>query len=199
MREIGRIALLQVLQSTVKLGEGFNTYYDPTPILAVEKLLLSPQGVIGLRANGQQVMDVHHVEHPASRNRGNNGVSLGFTSHYATMRRQFGDHLANGIAGDNIVIETERIFARPDLGNKIAIRSQEIGQFVSLTKLRVAAPCVEFAEFAANAGLPMSGKELKIVLQFLNDGRRGFYATVDDQSDQMIIQIGDKVFADDGE
>ncbi len=26
MREVGRIALLQVLQSAVKLGEGFNTY-----------------------------------------------------------------------------------------------------------------------------------------------------------------------------
>lgn len=195
MREIGRITLLQVLQSTVKLGEGFNTYYDPTPILAVEKLLLSPQGVIGLLSNGQQVMDVHHIEHPASRNRGNNGVSLGFTSHYATMRRQFGDHLANGIASDNIVIETECIFARKDLGNRIAIQAQETGQFVYLTKLRVAAPCVEFAEFAANASLPMSGKELKIVLQFLNDGRRGFYATVADQSDQMLIRVGDRVYA----
>lgn len=199
MREIGCVALLQVLPSTVKLGEGFNTYYDPTPILAVEKLLLSPQGVIGYLSDGQEVMDIHHVEHPLSRNRGRNGVSIGFTSHYATMRTQFGEHLVNGIAGDNILIESEDIFTLKDLGSRLAIQQQATGQLAYLIGLRVAAPCVEFAEFAANQGMPMSGKELKIVLQFLNDGRRGFYATVDEQSDQMIIQVGDRVFVDHGE
>lgn len=199
MQEIGRITLLQVVQSTLKLGERFNTYYDPTPILPVEKLLLSPQGVIGLLPEGRQILDVHHVEHLTSRNRGKNGVSLGFTSHYASMRAKFGERLLNGIAGDNILVETNDMLTLKDLGGRLAIQQQETGQFVYLTRLRVAAPCIEFSEFAANDGRPMSGKQLKETLQFLHDGRRGFYATVADESDQMIIQVGDKVFAVEGE
>jgi hypothetical protein len=39
--------------------------------------------------------------------------------------------------------------------------------------------------------------QLKETLQFLDDGKRGFYATVVGQSNEMVVQAGDKVFVDD--
>jgi hypothetical protein len=66
MREIGRIKLVQVQRASLKAGERPYRYFDPTPLLVVDGLLLSPGGVVGLTADGDRVVDVHHVEHPAS-------------------------------------------------------------------------------------------------------------------------------------
>src|SRR5947209_4451089 len=110
MHEIGRIKLLQVQQSGLKVKQEPYGYYDPAPLLTVKSLLLHPVGVIGITPDGRRVIDVHHVEHPSSRNRkGNNGVSVGFTSHYEAMRGKFGDHVADGCAGENILVEAENI------------------------------------------------------------------------------------------
>jgi hypothetical protein len=145
-------------------------------------------------------MDVHHIDHPTSNNHnGINGVSLGFTSHYAAMRSQFGEHLVDGRAGENILIETDAIMALNDLGNRIAIQSKEIRNFVYLINFKVAAPCVEFSQFAANHGMPLAAEPLKATLQFLNDGIRGFYATVMAQETLMIVKAGDRVFVVDEE
>jgi hypothetical protein len=200
MHEIGRIKLLQVQQSGLKVK--FYPYgsYDPTPLLTVESLLLSPDGVIGVTADSRQVIDVHHAQHPASRNnRGVNGVSIGFTSHYEAMRGKFGDHLLDGCAGENILVEAENILKLADLGKRLAIQTQKTGDLIYLTRLKVAAPCVEFSLFAANHGMALPAAQLKETLQFLDGGKRGFYATVVGQSDQMLVQAGDRVFVDDGE
>jgi hypothetical protein len=195
MREIGHITLLQIQRSGLKVGNRLHTYYDPTPLLVVESLLVSPKGVIGITSDGKQVTDIHHIEHPNSHNhRGINGVSVGFTSHYRAMRKKFGEHLVNGCAGENILVEADSSFSAADLGNRLAIQSQQTGQFVYLTRFKVAAPCIEFSQFAANDGMPMPAEQLKEALQFLDGGQRGFYATVEDQSDQLSIQAGGKVF-----
>ena len=198
MREIGRILSVQVQRSTLKLGKRLATYYDPTPILVVKSLRLTPQGVIGITGDGTEVMDLHHIEHPSSHNiRGVNGISFGFSSHYRSMREVYGDHIVNGCAGENVLIEATKVLQRQDLGSRLAIRVEKTGQFVYLSKLKVAAPCIEFSQYAANHGLPMQPAQLKATLQFLDDGMRGFYATVEDQPEEMIIQAGDRVFADD--
>src|SRR4029079_11330029 len=106
MQEIGRIKLVQIQCSSLKQGQRPYCYYDPTPLLVVERLLLAPRGAVGLTASGQQLTDVHHADHPESKNHGLlNGTSIGFTSHYRRMRDQFGAHLADGCAGENILIE----------------------------------------------------------------------------------------------
>lgn len=200
MQEIGRITLLQVQRSKLVIEDQYPTYYDPTPLLAVESLQLMPEGVIGRTADGSRVMDVHHMRHPDSENhKGINGVSLGFTSHYTSMRQAFGNHLVDGSAGENIIIEAETILTLGDLGKRLVIQTQSTGQKIYLARLKVATPCVEFSQFAANAGMPMPAEQLKATLQFLNEGRRGFYATVAASNEEMSIGIGDRVFADESD
>jgi len=199
MHEIGHITLLQVQRSSLKLGKRLKTYYDPTPLLAVESLRLTPRGVFGIGEDGSEVMDLHHIDHPETHNvRGVNGISIGFTSHYQSMREAYGEHLVNGIAGENMLIEADTIMTLKDLGGRLAIALQKTGQFVYLTGLKVAAPCIEFSQFAANHGTPLPPDKLKATLQFLNDGRRGFYAIVEDAPEELIVRVGDKVFVVNG-
>jgi hypothetical protein len=55
MREIGQISLIQVQRSSLKVERGTGSYYDPTPLIVVEHLLLLPQGVIGVTKDGSQI------------------------------------------------------------------------------------------------------------------------------------------------
>ena len=200
MRDIGRITLLQIQRSSLTMGKRLETYYDPTPLLAVKSLRLTPQGVFGRNDDGTEIIDLHHIEHPDSHNsRGVNGVSFGFTSHYASMREAYGDHLVDGSAGENILIEADEVLQLQDLGGRLAIQLQKTGIFVYLTALKVATPCIEFSQYAANHGKPLPADKLKAALQFLDKGRRGFYATVEDSPEEMVVQIGDRVFAVDTE
>ena len=195
MQEIGRILSVQVQRSTLKLGKRLATYYDPTPILTVERLRLTSKGVIGVAHDGVEVMDLHHLEHPASHNTlGKNGISFIFSSHYVSMRDTFGNHVVNGCAGENVLIEANDVIKLEDLGRRVAIRAEKTGQLIYLNKLQVAAPCIEFSQYVAKDGSEMPASELKATLQFLDKGMRGFYATVEDQPDEMIIQAGDRVF-----
>jgi hypothetical protein len=196
MQEIGKIKQVQVQRSSLKAGQKPHRYYDPTPLLIVKQLRLSARGVVGITADGSEIVDVHHADHPNSKNGGDNSVSLGFTSHYQSIRESYGDHLWEGCAGENILVEAGQIFTLPELGSQVVILSQTTGQFIYLSDLLVAAPCVEFSQFAANSGMPLAGEQLKRALQFLDEGRRGFYATITGNSDQdgAIVQAGDKVF-----
>ncbi|HLX38968.1 MAG TPA: hypothetical protein VKR42_00465 [Ktedonobacteraceae bacterium] len=195
MRELGRIKQVQIQPSPLKVESSDVGYYDPTPLLVVESLELTPDGIFGITAKQKRVIDVHHIDHPTSGNLyGTNGVSFGFTSHYETMRTQFGEHMVDGCAGENILIETDALITLSDLGNRIVIQSEETGQFVYLTKFKVAAPCVEFSQFAANHGLPLDAAPLKATLQFLHQGRRGFYATAEAQEMPVLVKAGDRVF-----
>src|SRR5262245_2856727 len=178
MREIGSIKLIQVQRSSLKAGERPYRYYDPTPLLVVDGLLLSPEGVVGLAADGQRVIDVHNAGHSASKNhQGVNGVSIGFTGHYQAMCQRFGTHLTDGIAGENILVEADPIFALNELGDRLAIETAG-GALVYLVDLLVAAPCVEFSQFAASQGERLPAEALKVTLQFLGEGMRGFYASL---------------------
>jgi hypothetical protein len=194
MREIGIIKLVQVQRSSLKAGERPYRYYDPAPLLTVEGLRLSSDGVVGVAADGEGVIDVHNAGHPASKNqRGLNGISVGFTSHYQAMRERFGQHLTDGCAGENILVETQRTFALGDLGEQLAIETAG-GAIVYLSDLLVAAPCVEFSQFAANQGERLPPEALKATLQFLDAGMRGFYARPIGDSANTVVRVGDRVF-----
>ena len=194
MREIGTIKLLQVQRSSLKAGERPYRYYDPTPLRVVDGLLLVPGGVVGLAADGQRVIDVHNADHPASKNqRGVNGISVGFTSHYQAIRECFGSHLTDGCAGENILVEADRTLALGDLGGRLAIETAG-GALVYLADLLVAAPCVEFSQFAVGQGERLPPEALKATLQFLDDGMRGFYASLASDSAEAIVRAGDRVF-----
>ncbi len=193
MYEIGRIKSVQVQRSSLKIEGRSERYYDPSPLLVVSRLRLTARGVIGITTDGKQIVDVHHREHPASRNRIDNDISFGFTSHYQAMRDKFGSHLTNGCAGENILIETDQEYMLDELGNGVAIQTS-MGQLVYLTNIEIAAPCAQFSQFAAQDIFPLSNQCMKETLQFLHNGRRGFYATLVDQQ-PIEVQAGDSVFA----
>ena len=194
MKEIGHIKHVQIQRTCLKIGQKPYRYYDPGALLVVSSLLLSPRGTIGVTIDGEHIIDVHHADHPTSRNQDLNGISIGFTSHYQAMRAQFGQHLVDGIAGENILVETDDEQTLADLEPGVAILSAETGQMIHLQELLVAAPCVEFSRFAINDGMSPPNELIKETLQFLDNGRRGFYATVAESQEPIAIHAGDRVY-----
>jgi hypothetical protein len=170
---IGRIVRLQVQTDPLKIGDKPFQQYSPVNIRSVEALVIEPAGVIGL--DGDEVIgDVHHRDHPRSRFRGENGVSIGFTSHYAAMRARFGGHLTDGIAGENILVACGGPVALAEIAGGIVIGEGD--DAVTIDEWIVAAPCAPFTRFCLR--YPADQKPDRRVtegLQFLDDGMRGFY------------------------
>jgi hypothetical protein len=175
---IGTIVRLQIQRSSLKIGEGRRRRYDPAPIQPVHALDLMPGGVVGWSETGERLLDVHHMDHPMSKNRdGDNGISIGFTSHYELMRSRIGDHLLDGLAGENILVATDRRFDDSDLPERLEIETAD-GTTIELCGVMVAEPCVEFTRFAMR--FPDDARPDATVaeaLDFLRRGVRGYYAT----------------------
>ena len=189
---LGPIARLQVQVAHLKQGEKPHRWYDPGPITSVSALRIEPGGVVGLEG-GAEFGDVHHMLHPISRFRGDNGVSVGLTGHYGRMRERFGDHLTSGIAGENILVESERVLNEEDVAQGVMIETS--AGLVELTAVAGAPPCVEFSRFCAGYGLDQrSDRVISETLKFLNEGVRGFYATLADGQGEPIIAVGDIVY-----
>jgi hypothetical protein len=195
MQLIGSVVRLQVQLRSLKAGERPRRWYDPEPITAVPRLEVDASGVVGWDAGGERLDDVHNLNYPGGRNRGNNHVSIGFTSHYGAMRRRFGNHLRDGIAGENILVATGTAgglsFVAGDLSGELLIETAT-GP-VRLTELSVAEPCAEFSRFALRAE-GFDGEEAPAVrnaLQFLRRGMRGYYAA---RATQGTIELGDLVY-----
>jgi hypothetical protein len=196
MELIGQVMLVQIQRASLKAGQRPHSYYDPAPLLEVPRLRLGPGGVLGQLADGQELIDVHNAAHADSKNRqGENGISLNFTSHYQAMRSQFGAHLVDGCAGENILIAADRVYALDDLGGELLIYRGD-RCVARLAELMVAAPCVEFSRFANVAAEPLPADALKSTLQFLHGGMRGFYARAAADSAGATVQPGDLVFVD---
>lgn len=178
MELIGRIVRLQVQESSLKVGERLRRWYDPAPIRAVPTLMLDENGVVGRTDMDAMILDVHNVTHPATKNRtGSNGISVGFTSHYGAMRARFGEHLTDGIAGENILVATERLFTEPDFAVGIRIETDD-GATIDLEQVIIAEPCVEFSRFAlCYPHDAPTDRAVTDALNFLREGVRGFYAT----------------------
>ncbi len=192
---IGRIVRLQVQTAHLKRGEQPRRWYDPAPITEVATLRLEDGGVSGVGADGTLHHDVHHRDHPIARHRGDNGISVGFTSHYGAMRDRFGDHLTNGVAGENILVEAGDVFTPESLGGTLVVETER--GTARLADVIVAAPCVEFTRFCMR--WPRDARPDRTVteaLQFLDGGMRAFYATADlAASTARELRVGDMVFA----
>src|SRR6266700_3073759 len=172
MRELGRIVRLQIQRSSLKTGEKPRRSYDPAPLLAVDRVALGPDGVLGEEpGGGAWLVDVHHRAHPETKNEdGVHGVSLGFTSHYGLMRERFGARITLGCAGENIIVETTGRIAVEDLYAGVALLAPDGRELVRLDVL-------------------------KEQLQFLDGGTRGYYCR---GVGSGIVSIGDRVALFDG-
>lgn len=191
MRPIGPIVRLQIQRSTLKTGEKPHRRYDPDPILAVERLAVTPDGMLGLAAGGGWVVDMHHRAHPATKNEdGLHGASVGFTGHYAAMRGRFGSRIVDGCAGENLIVRADGILRIGDVERGLAVLGRDGGEKVRFRVLQPAHPCRPFSGWA------MGGIEeaavLKETLQFLDDGMRGYYLLAEGSG---VVEPGDVVAA----
>jgi len=190
MRELGRLVRLQIQRTTLKTGVKPERRYDPAPILAVDRLALSPDGVMGA-ADGGWLVDVHHRAHPATKNDdGLHGVSVGFTGHYDAMRDKFGPHLGTGCAGENLIVETAGRFSFDELALGLAIIGADGQERARLKVHQVAHPCRPFTGWAL--GGTVESAVLKEHLQFLDDGMRGFYCIAEGIG---FVEVGDLLVA----
>lgn len=191
MKLIGEIEQVQIQMNCLKQGQRPNRYYDPAPLQVVSALRLTPAGAIGL-LNGQELIDVHHLAHPQSRNRGSNGLSLNFTAHYQRMSQRFGPHLQWGRAGENILVNSQQIWSLADLEQGLLILTQDGPEMIKVKAVRVAAPCVEFSHYALAWDSPVPAGTLQETLQFLDNGTRGFYGQY--HGEGRAIRPGDKLY-----
>lgn len=171
MELIGTVVRLQVQRSRLKPGPRSTRVYDPTPLLEVPALEVGPRGVT---ADGH--LDVHHADHPDTRHRGPNGLSLLPRSHYDRLRARFGDHLADGVAGESLLLDTAAPWTLDDLAGDLVLETAG-GGLLELTGPVVAAPCVEFARFCLRREPGPVDVELTRALADLDGGARGFYVT----------------------
>ncbi len=190
MRTIGTITRLQIQRGSLKRGDKPTRVYDPAPLLSVPMLSVSPEGALGGRPDDETwIVDVHHRAHPQTKNEdGLHGISLGFTSHYAAMRRHFGDRLEVGCAGENILATSDRQFTYDELAGGVAILGWDGTERVRLKVLQVAHPCRPFTGWAL--GKTVEPEELKKHLQFLDNGMRGFYCVGEGTG---TVSLGDSV------
>lgn len=179
---LGTVVRLQVQRSRLKPGERGARTYDPAPLQEVAALDIGPRGVTGHgpvgRLDAGPVPDVHHADAPDSRNvRLVNGLSLLPRAHYEALRRRFGAHLADGVAGESVLLDTDGAWTLDVLAGPLALETVD-GRLLSLTDAMVAAPCLEFSRFCLADGSPPDGpvdEPLRRAMADLEGGARGFY------------------------
>ena len=176
---LGTVVRLQVQRSPLKPGPRGTRVYDPAPLLEVAALEVGPRGVVGLPWDdgGAPLLDVHHADHPAGKHRGVNGLSLLPLAHYERMRQRFGAHLADGVAGESLLLDTSGPWRTEDLAGRLELETADGGR-LELDRATVAAPCVEFSRYClGRAADAPDDDELVAALDWLDHGTRGFYVT----------------------
>lgn len=192
MTPIGPIVHLQIQRASLKVGEKPNRVYDPSPLLPVDALTLTPSGAEAVLPDGRVLLDVHNALHPESKNvEGENALSVGFTHHYALIRGQFGEHVALGCGGENIIVDVPRQVALHEVARGLLIQTAD-GARAPLENALVAAPCRPFAGYLL--GRTVDGDTLKASVQFLHNGMRGYYLRLA-QTARVTIRRGDQLYA----
>lgn len=194
-REIGHVKLTQLQPSGLIIETSSGYFYDASRRVVVDRLKITPLGIEAITPEGEHVLDIHHINHPDKEYDDDDLVCIGFTSHYEAMRTRFGDHMVDGIAGENIIIDFEEEVWPEDLGQQIGIENAETGELALFDLVRFAAPCNEFSHFAAQSqDKKLPADLLKSTLQFLGNGRRGFLLVLNDTHEEVSVQPGDMVF-----
>ncbi len=184
MIELGRVLKLQVQTGPLKVGPR-RERYDPANLVTVSRLEISPRGVVGWQ-DDLMITDVHHQEHPQAGPHKGNNLSFNFTSHYEQMRGRFGGHLVDGCGGENIIFAAAAPITWAELQGELILETKD-GMCGRVINLRAASPCAAFAQFALNDPAP-NPPQMKITLQFLAEGQRGFYA--DWQGNPILVHSG---------
>jgi hypothetical protein len=194
---IGTIVCLQVQRSSLKLGERPRRWFDPSPLVSVISLEVDQAGVIGVTEDGERIVDVHNRNHPASRYGNANGMSLGFTSHYARMRTVLGERAVGWVAGENVIVQTEREFCQDDLPRNLTIESAD-GP-LRLEGIRPIEPCVEFSRYLLGFSSPPSddvtipNPAVTTTIASLRQGVRGYCVSY--AGGAQVLRLGDRLIS----
>ncbi len=108
------------------------------------------------------------------------------------MRRAYGDHLVDGIAGENILVAQDQLIGEENINHGFAVESSA-GSLIKFHNVIVATPCVEFSRYAMK--FPEDARPdatVTATLQFLNNGMRGYYASY--AGPDVNVSVGDRVF-----
>jgi len=192
---LGTVKLVQLQPDGLIVERPSGYFYDVSRRVEVDQLLINSRGIEAIALSGERVLDIHHLDHPDKEYDDDDLICIGFTSHYDKMRGRFGDHMVYGSAGENVIIEFSDEVWLDDLGEKLAFENQDTGQMLILEQPQVAEPCEEFSHFAAQKQEErLPGSELKEILQFLSDGRRGFLLVLAKGQEEGSVRPGDKVY-----
>ncbi|MBN9608344.1 MAG: hypothetical protein BGO26_20070 [Actinobacteria bacterium 69-20] len=97
---------VQVQRDRIKPGLAPHREYRPGVLHEVAELHVTPDGAIGVDADGKRHIDVHHRQHPNTRDaRGRSGLSIMTTGDYLALRARYGPHLVDGLAGESILLD----------------------------------------------------------------------------------------------
>lgn len=192
---LGTVKLVQLQPNGLIVERPSGYFYDESRRVEVDQLMINSRGIEAVAPSGERVLDIHHLDHPDKEYDDDDLVCIGFSSHYDKMRERFGDHMVYGSAGENIIIEFSDEVWLDDLGEKLAFENQDTGQVLILEQIQVAAPCEEFSHFTAQKQEErLPANELKEILQFLSDGRRGFLLVLAKGQEDGSVRPGDKVY-----
>lgn len=172
MELVGSVVRLQVQRSPLKPGPPVGRRYLTGPITEVTALRLGPRGAIGIADDGGEVLDVHHADHPDTRNtRLHNGLSVMSRGDYERLRARYGEHLHDGTAGESLLLST----ATPLRLTGEFVLETSTGAPLQLTDAMVAAPCVEFTHFVLDREPGEVDGTVRATMEELDGGARGHY------------------------
>lgn len=188
-----RIVRLQIQLDPVKPGRAPLREYRPQVLQEVDRLHVTERGCTGSWSDGdgeRQAIDVHHQDHPKSRNRkGDAGVTVMGTGDYQRLRRRYGPHLVDGIAGESILVDAPDGLAETHFPAEFAIDTT--AEMINFHLGRVAAPCVEFSRFCLReAPSAEASPAVRQALVDLDRGNRGYRAAAVDTG---VISVGDEL------
>lgn len=183
---------VQVQTDRIKPGVAPHREYRPGVLKEVAELRVSPDGVIGAEPDGTRYIDVHHREHPHSRDpKGRSGISVMATGDYAALRARYGPHLADGIAGESILVDYEPGLAHRAVPAVLGVVTNrvtfdnpggttQLAATLRLSGVRVAKPCVEFTRFCLGRGPSDTvDDDVQRGLADLDGGARGYKMVAD--------------------
>jgi hypothetical protein len=185
-----RIVRLQVQRGPVKVGRAPLRSYRPEAIVPVERIVAGPRGVQGVTTDGEEVIDVHHQDHPQSRDRrGRAGVLVMGTGDYVALRARYGEHVVDGIAGETVLVDAPAGLTRLGLPPVATVFTAD-GP-LELHDVREADPCVEFSRFCLRQEpSPVVDAAVRQALVDLDHGARGYRSIA---ASAATIRLGDVV------
>lgn len=193
---VGIIALLQIQKEKLNVVTPDGKVYRTGSLVRVDSVKVGRAGVIA-EVDGGWVLDRHHSAHPVetAEHRPHRTLSIGFSRHYKLIEGEMG-WAPLGVAGENIVVDTEDRLHHEDVSLGFVIRTSD-GD-LELDPPDVLNPCVPFSRFLLREeGAPPP--RLLAALEFLAEGMRGYSMGMSRVPDYATVRTGDLVLRKVGE